>query len=90
MILYMYIAPGQEQTIFYVNRNSLSLCPFVASLKKLSLKSDFFTVFYMLFFQMYIAPGRSRQPIEDKNLMTTERPFHFAHLLQVSKSLFEI
>ena len=39
MILYMYIAPGQEQTTpwghnFDVNRNSLSLCPFVASLKK--------------------------------------------------------
>ena len=38
MILYMYIAPGQGQTTpwghFDVNRNSLSLCPFVASLKK--------------------------------------------------------
>ena len=38
MILYMYIAPGQGQTTpwgqnFDVNRNSLSLCPFVASLK---------------------------------------------------------
>ena len=35
----MYIAPGQGQTTpwrqtFDVNRNSLSLCPFVASLKK--------------------------------------------------------
>ena len=35
----MYIAPGQGQTTpwgqnFYVNRNSLSLRPFVASLKK--------------------------------------------------------
>ena len=42
----MYIAPGQGQTTpwgqnFVVNRNSLSLCPFVASLKKISLKSDF-------------------------------------------------
>ena len=34
---------------------------------------------------MYIAPGRGRQPIEDKNFMTTERPFLFAHMLQVSK-----
>ena len=34
---------------------------------------------------MYIAPGRGRQSIEDKILMTTERPFLFAHMLQVSK-----
>ena len=38
-----------------------------------------------IFFQMYIAPGRGRQPIEDKNFMTTERPFLFSHMLQVSK-----
>ena len=42
----MYITPGQGQTPlwgqnFDVNRNSLSLCPFVDSLKKISLKSDF-------------------------------------------------
>ena len=47
MILYMYIAQGQGQTIpwgqnFKVNRNSLSFCPFVASLKTISLMSDFF------------------------------------------------
>ena len=34
---------------------------------------------------MYIAPGRGRQPTEDKNFMTTERHFLFAHMLQVSK-----
>ena len=89
MILYMYIAPGQGQTaplgqIFDVNRNSLSLCPFVASLKKISLKSNFL-LFFMCFLHMYIAPGRGRQPIGDKNFMTTERPFLFAHMLQVSK-----
>ena len=48
MILYMYIpvAPGQGQTdprgqSFDVNRIVLSLHSFVASLKKMSLKSDF-------------------------------------------------
>ena len=46
MLLYMYIAPGQGQTFpwgqhFDANRKALSLCPFVASLKKISLKSDF-------------------------------------------------
>ena len=34
---------------------------------------------------MYIAPGRGRQPIGDKHFMTTEMPFLFAHMLQVSK-----
>ena len=85
----MYIAPGQGQTTpwgqnFYVNRNSLSLCPFVASLKK-SPWSLIFLTFSMCVFQMYIAPGRGRQPIEDKSFMTTEMPFLFAHMLQVSK-----
>ena len=76
----MCIAPGQGQTTpwgqnFDVNRNSLSLCPFVASFKKISLKSDFlpsflcfFFFFFFFFFQMYIAPGRGRQAIEGKIL----------------------
>ena len=52
MILYMYIhvAPGQGLTTprgrnFYVNRNILTLWSFVASLKKISLKSDFMQFF---------------------------------------------
>ena len=45
MILYMYIAPGQWQTVprgpnFDVNRNVLSLHSFVTSFKKMSLKPD--------------------------------------------------
>ena len=90
MILYMYIAPGQGQTTlwgqnFDVNRDSLSLCPFVDSLKKISLRSDFIPFFMCFFFHMYIAPGWGRQPIVDKKFMTTERPFLFTHMLQVSK-----
>ena len=53
MILYMYIhvAPGQGLTtprgqIFYVSRNILSLWSFVASFKKISLKSDFMQFFH--------------------------------------------
>ena len=47
MILYMHIAPGQGQTTPWgqnldVNLNILSVCPFGASFKKISLKSDFF------------------------------------------------
>ena len=50
MILYMYIAPGQGQTAlrgqgFDVNRNVLLLHSFVASFKKMSMKSDFIQFF---------------------------------------------
>ena len=84
MILYMYIVPGQGQTIpwrqnFDVNRISLSFCPFVASLKKISLKSDF-NCFYVCVFVTCIKPQ-----VGEKNFMTTERPFLFVHMLQVSK-----
>ena len=46
----MYIAPGQGQKDprgqnFDVNRNALSLYPFVASFKEISLKSDFIHVY---------------------------------------------
>ena len=34
---------------------------------------------------VYIARSRVRQPFVDKILMSTERPCHFAHLLQVQK-----
>ena len=38
-----------------------------------------------MFNHMYIAPGRGRQSIGDRILITTERPFLFACMLQVSK-----
>ena len=57
MILFMYIALGQGQTTswgqtFDVNSKPLSLGPFVASLKKIALKSDFIYIFFM-FHHMY-------------------------------------
>ena len=50
MLLYMYIAPGQGQKTpwgqtFDVNRKPLSLRPFVASFKQISLNSDFIHIF---------------------------------------------
>ena len=50
MFFHMHIAQGQGQTTLCgqnsdVNRKALSLCPFVASLKKISLKSDFIHIF---------------------------------------------
>ena len=58
----MCIAPGQGQTAprgqtFDVNRKALSLYPFVASFKEISLKSDFIQ-FFCHDFYMYIAPGQ--------------------------------
>ena len=49
----MYIALGQGQTApkgqnFDVNRKALSLYPFVASFKEISLKSDFIQFFHDL------------------------------------------
>ena len=62
MILYMYIAPGQGLTAprgqnFYVNRKALSLYPFVASFKEISLKSDFIHFYYDLI-HIFIALGQ--------------------------------
>ena len=87
MILYMYIASEQGQTdprgqSFDVNRNVLSLHSFVASLKKMSLNFDFFHDLIHVY-----RPGAEAdsQPPGDKIFMSTERPYHFTHLLQVSK-----
>ena len=49
-LIHIYIAPGQGQTAprgqnFDVNRKALSLYPFVASFKEISLKSDFIQFF---------------------------------------------
>ena len=49
----MYIAPGQGQTAprgqnLDINRKALSLYPFVASFKEISLKSDFIHFFHDL------------------------------------------
>ena len=104
MILFMYIAPGQGQTAhrgqnFDVNRKALSLYPFVASFKEISLKSDFihfiffyFFLFYLFFFFFFChdlinvySPGAGGiQPPGDKVLMSTETSCHFGHLLLVS------
>ena len=64
MILYVYIAPGQGLTTpwgwnFDVNRNILSLRSFVASFKKISLKSDFIKKKIMILY-IYIAPGQGQ------------------------------
>ena len=74
----MYIAPGQGQTAprgqnFDVNRKALSLYPFVAGFKEISLKSDFIQFFHDLI-HVY----------SPKVLMSTETSCPFGHLLLVS------
>ena len=66
-----------------VNRNVLSLHSFVASFKKMSLKSDFIHFFYDLI-HVY-SPGSGADSLQGTILMSTERPYHFTHLLHVSK-----
>ena len=81
--LYMYIAPRQGQKTpwgqtFDVNRKPLSLGPFLANFKQISLNSILYT-FFNVFPHVYW------KPFVDKILMSTEKPCDFAHLLQVSK-----
>ena len=40
-----------------------------------------------MFFHMYIDQGRGRQAPGVKILLSTERPYHFDHLLQVLKKI---
>ena len=89
MIVYMYIAPRQGLTTrwgwnFDVNKNILSLWSFSASLKKISLKSDFIPFFsWFYIWTVVYSPGQTAP--REQILMSTERPYHFTHLLQVSK-----
>ena len=125
---YIY-SPRQGQTIhwgqnFDDNRKAFSLCPYVASFKMISSKSDFIHIFND-FIHVYSPGARAENPLGttfdvnrkplslrpfvagfkqiswililytflmflcipfvDKILMSTEKPCHFAHLLQVSK-----
>ena len=68
---------------FDVNRNILSLQSFVASFKKISLKSDFIHFFFHDFIHVY-SPGAGADSPGDKVLMSIEMFCHFIHLLQVS------
>ena len=78
-LIHVY-SPGVGQTAprgqnFYVNRKALSLYPFVANFKEISLESDFFHDLIHVY---------SIQPPGDNVLMSAETSCHFGHLLLVS------
>ena len=59
-----------------------------AGLKKIALKSNFIYIFFM-FHHIYIAPGRDRQSIGDKILMTFSLCLYVASFKMISsKSYF--
>ena len=84
----MYIAPGQGQTTprgqnVDVKRKALSLYPFVASFKEISLKSDLY-IFVHDLIHVYSLGAGGIQPPGNKVLMSLEISCHFGHLLLVS------
>ena len=88
MILYMYIAPEQGLTTpwernFNVNRNILSLRSFVASLKKISLKSDFIPLFFS--FHILSAVNQGQTTTGDKILMSAETSCHLLICVKFQK-----
>ena len=91
---YKCTAVGQGQTTlrgqnFDVKRNLLSLQSFATSFKRISLKSDFIYIFFIILY-VYIPWGRGRQPPGCTILLSTDTFCHFCHLLQVSKNLFKV
>ena len=81
-------SPGEgtdcpQATNFNVNRKALSLYPFVASFKEISLKSDFIQFFHDLIHVYNPGAGGLQSP-GGKVLMSTETSCHFRHLLLVS------
>ena len=86
----MYIAPGQGQTAprgqnFEYNRKALSLFPaFVASLKKISLKSDLYNFFYDLI-HIYSPRAAGHTAPRGQSFDFNRTTFHFGHLLLVSE-----
>ena len=89
----MYIVQGQGKTanggqffFFYGSIKVLSLWSLVACLKNKTFALLVHAHFVMILIHVHVySPGKCRQPIGANILMSTKRPYHFGHLLQVSK-----
>ena len=66
---------------FYVNRNILSFWSFVASFKRISLKSDFIQFFFMILC-MHIAPGQGQTAPRGQNFHVNRKAL--SHYLYVA------
>ena len=75
----MYIALGQRHTESPYHFDHL------LQVSNKSLSTLLLYIFFNVFFQMDIALEQGQTTHCDKILMSTERPCHFAHLLQGSK-----
>ena len=94
MILYMYIAPRQGQTVprgqnFNVNRNALSLHSLVASFKKMSLKSDFIQFFSCLI-HVYSPGAGTDSPLGTKFWCQQKGPITLSICCKFQRNLFEV
>ena len=97
MILYMYMAPGQGRTIpwgqtFDVIRKPLSLCPFVASLKKKKKKKKKNLIIYtfLMILYMYIAPGQGKATPWEQTFDVNRKPLSLCPFVAGSKNCFEV
>ena len=90
----MYVATGQGLTTswgrnFDVNRNILSLRSFVASLKKISLKSDFIQYLFMILY-MYIAQGQGQTDPSGQNFDVNRNVLSlYSFVTSFKKNVFE-
>ena len=73
----------------HVNRKPLSLCPFVASFKTISLKFDFRHVFFMFFPHVY-SPGQGQTTNWGQNFDDNRKAFSLYPYVASFKMIFEI
>ena len=86
-------SPGQGQKtpwgqIFDVNRKPLSLRPFVASFKQISLNSDFIHI--NVFPHVYSLGAGADNPLWTKILMSTENLVTLTICCKFQKNIFEV
>ena len=89
----MYIAPGQVQTNpwgqnFDVNTKALSFWPFVASFKKITLKSDFLNIFNV-FMHVYSPRPGADNPLLTKFWRQQKAQITLTICCKFQKDLFE-
>ena len=77
-------ADSPQGTKFWCQQKCLVTSFICCKFQKIALKSDFIHFFHDLI-HVYSPGGRGRQPPGVKILMSTEMPYLFIHLLQVSK-----